>query len=83
MNNQEYRYGWMSGHDVPVGLYVYEYVDENGVEHWGVDRDKDRALRLPSVEACRKHYLSKLAFPEDFMKRPLIIINSNEQLVIE
>lgn len=56
-----FAYGWLSGNGET--LYVR---DDGGT--WGVTKEFKEAKRLPSIQACADHYLTKCAFPDDYRK---------------
>jgi hypothetical protein len=67
-------YGWRQGivkkdESIEFGgpseplLFVYQ-----NPKGWGVTKDKTNAARFPDVAACQAHYLSKLAYPDQYVK---------------
>ena len=57
-------YGWESADRFQ--LYVYQYIDNDFVEWWGVDYDFSKALELDSIDDCINHWNSKHASPKDY-----------------
>lgn len=58
-------YGWQGADGVTRWVY-------DNPPAWGLTERKAAATRFPDIQACKNHYLSKLAFPEDYKNNELI-----------
>lgn len=63
MKRKRFIYGWRAGSVDEYQLYVYQ--NKKG---WGVTRDPKDAKVFKSIKDCQEHYLSKLSFPEKYVK---------------